>query len=104
MASRAFIILDSIGVPKYDVKQELERLCPKIGQRVDAPGQTEELKRVMERAAKIAENEEAEEVGGHHILSAMASDENSIGFKILLNLEIDPALVVKESTTGRPIR
>lgn len=98
--SRAYIVLESIGIPEYDVKKELQRLRPSVGQNVAHPVLAEDMKRALSIAEALSRKKGQERIEEHHILIGILSSSEFEAVKILKNLGYDPALVAEESDTA----
>jgi ATP-dependent Clp protease ATP-binding subunit ClpA len=100
-ASRAFIVLESVGVPGYDVKKYLEKMKPRVGLKVSDAVPTANLAKALEKARQLCRDRGEEAVGEHHILMGILSSRDYTAWKIIKGLGFDPELVIEESE-GRP--
>ena len=95
--SRAFIVLDSIGIPGYDVKKLLKKISPPIGQLIDVSNPETEMEEIFDAAQKLAAQRNDDEIGEHHLLMAMMQQKDSAAYDIVKRLGYDPDLVIMES-------
>lgn len=95
--SKAYIVLESVGVSEYDAKSELLALRPKVGREVTATAFDPELETALEKTKDFCKNEQGSEIETQHILLGMLSFEGSIAKKILQRLGYDPDIVIEET-------
>lgn len=95
-ATKAYIVMESIGIQSYDVEKELKRLRPPIGQFIEEPETSEELKSAIEIASNISKRTDEQKISPELLIVSTLLKDNSPANKIINNMEYDPGLIIRE--------
>ncbi len=95
--SRAFIVLDSIGISGYEIKKLLQKISPPIGQRVLEPAPDKEMEKILDEALRLTQDRGEDLTGEHHLLMAMMKNRDSVACRMIIQLEWNPELIIAES-------
>ncbi len=99
-ASKAFIVLDSLGVSSYEVGKELKSLHPPIGQFINNLEPSDELKTAMDKASRLAAERGIEQITPEDLLVAILSSETFTAYKVISNLEFQPETIISETVSN----
>ncbi|MCD4783470.1 MAG: hypothetical protein K8T10_06530 [Candidatus Eremiobacteraeota bacterium] len=95
-ATKAYIVMESIGIQRYDVEKELKSLRPPIGQLIEEPEISEDLKNAIEIASDILKRTNEQEISPELLIVSTLLRGNSPSNKIIKNMEYDPGLIIRE--------
>jgi len=95
-ASKPYIVLESMGIQRYEVEQELKNFRPPIGQFVEEPETSDELKSVLESAYRISQENNEEKISLELLFVLTLLKEDSTAGKIILNMDYDSGLIIQE--------
>lgn len=99
-ASKAFIVLESLGVSSYDVGKELKSIHPPIGQFVKNLEPSEELFSAIEKASRMARERGLDHITPEDLLVAILSSEEFTAYKVISNLEFQPEAIISETISN----
>lgn len=95
-ASKAYIVLESMGIQEYDIETELKTLRSPIGRFIEIVSYSDDMIKALDMAEKFAIESGREKISPENILRSILSSEDFPAYRIIKNLGFPHELIISE--------